>query len=565
MKIEKLSIRNYRTLQNVEIAFPSYYCAICGKNNSGKTNLIRVLRQFLRDTTTYYYMFPFEEKPRLSIKEDFPAWIQKDGASRSIQIDVCLDIHKISDEGLYQFLVDYLDVETPTEVLKLHLSISLTEGNSEPVVSASIDDKPVDQRKAKEVLQKIQSSPTALFHNSTDPEGFGQGASRAGSLRELDCPEIEDLDKSKNRLNNVLAKIAKRQQRGLGDLLGRLTERYKVGFSISEFDLDNFPYKLTLGDGGMNIPIENWGSGTQNQTQILMALFRAKQISERESAPSKITPVIVIEEPESFLHPSAQGEFGHLLQSLAEEFKVQVIVTTHSHYMLSTGSPECNVLLERKHVEKGRVHETYQVDTSGKLWMEPFAQALGLNNEHFSPWKDAFFSSAEKILLVEGETDKEYLKLLQSPEHKDNRLKFDGFIFPYNGKDQVNNRALLGLLKSRYKKFFITYDLDVDKELSKVFEEVGLQRGKHFLAVGQTAPGKQAIEGLIPDSIHSAVYGANVELVQQLASASPEHKKSAKSRLKRMLLDEFKRVAVPGEEYYGRFYGLAKKIDNAMS
>jgi len=48
---------------------------------------------------------------------------------------------------------------------------------------------------------------------------------------------------------------------------------------------------------------------------------------ESEPSASKITPVIIIEEPESFLHPSAQAEFGRVLHDFAEEFQVQVIVT----------------------------------------------------------------------------------------------------------------------------------------------------------------------------------------------------------------------------------------------
>lgn len=344
-----------------------------------------------------------------------------------------------------------------------------------------------------------------------------------------------------------------------------MKEKYKVGLSISTFDPDDFPYTLTLSDGSTDIPIESWGSGTQNQTMILMALFRAKQISDLESSASKITPILVIEEPESFLHPSAQGEFGHLIQTLAEEFKVQVIVTTHSQYMLSTDRPECNILLERQRAERGKLRETHIVDTAGERWMEPFALALGLDNEHFRPWRSALFSGAESILLVEGDTDKAYFEMLQDNAHGDCRLKFDGFIYPYEGRDQIKNRALLGLLKCRYKHFFITYDLDSDRELSKLFEDVGLQRGKHYLPIGQNTPGKDSIEGLLPEVVLQSIYGSNVDVVQQALSGNKDCREPARSRLKKLLLDEFKRVATPGEEFYGRFYAVAKKIDSAMS
>jgi putative ATP-dependent endonuclease of OLD family len=563
LKIARLKVQNYRSLADIEISFQSYYCAVSGKNNSGKTNVLRALRVFFRDQPPYFFVLGFDQKPRISVKEDYPAWALKDTASKSIQIEVDLEISRTSDEGLFQFVVDYIDIKNPPEVLSLRL-VTTTPETGELSVVATVNETSIDSRKAQEVLKKLQSSPSILFHNSTgSPEMPIMLSRRVGSLGELKNTERIELEKSKGRLNSTLTKIAKLHQRAVGELLGRLQDKYKVGFSISKFDPDDFPYSLTLGDGSTDIAIENWGSGTQNRTSILMALFRAKRTSEAETSPTRITPIIVIEEPESFLHPSAQGEFGRLIQSLAEEFKVQVIVTTHSHYMLSTDRPECNVLLERNS-EKGKLRETTIVDTSGDQWMEPFSLALGLDNEHFKPWKNALFSDSDQILLVEGETDQAYFELLRDESHGNSRFQFDGFIYPYNGRDQVKNRALLGLLKCRYKKFFITYDLDSDKELSKLFEELDLHRGKQFLPIGLNAPGKESIEGLLPDSILKSVYGNHVDLVQQLQSANKENRDSARSKLKKLLLEEFKKVAQPGDEYYGKFYAVAKKIDAAM-
>jgi len=101
----------------------------------------------------------------------------------------------------------------------------------------------------------------------------------------------------------------------------------------------------------------------------------------------------VIEEPESFLHPSAQAEFSRVLQDLSEELKVQVITTTHSPYMLSKDSPEANILLQR-HISYNQQRETERLDTSGEHWMEPFGLALGLNSEEFVRWRDLFLRKA---------------------------------------------------------------------------------------------------------------------------------------------------------------------------
>jgi len=227
------------------------------------------------------------------------------------------------------------------------------------------------------------------------------------------------------------------------------------------------------------------------------------------------------------------------------------------------GSPSSNILLRRKQ-DKGKLRATFQVDTAGEQWMEPFALTLGLDNDHFAPWKTALFNKADEILLVEGETDKEYFELLQLPEHGSMKLQFDGYIFPYNGRDSLKSRTLLNLIKSRYKRFIITYDLDSDRDLSKLLDELGFQKGKNYFAVGIAGNGRESIEGLLPDSVRKAVFGRELDLIQQSMSANKEQQTSAKNKLKKLLLEEFKNSAVPGDEFYGNFYTLVKKMNSAL-
>lgn len=558
MKLQALHARNYRTLEAVSLSFPTFYCAISGKNDSGKTNVLHVVQGLFKYQPLFH--FQLEDRSQFSVKDDFPRWLARDTSQKLIEINAELHIFRESDEGLYYFLVDYLDIKEPTDVLPLKIKLSITEEAPDGLAAVTINGFEADSRKAQEVLKKLQSSSAVLFHNSPTLDVPSFIARRTGLL-EIAADERQKLEAAKTKLNAALATIAKHHQKKIEELLGRLQDKHKIGFSISKFDPDEFLYSLTLGEG--DIPIDYWGSGTQNRTNILMTLFKARQITEMVASPSKITPIIIIEEPESFLHPSAQGEFGRLLQCLAEEFRVQVIVATHSPYMLSMGSQNSNVLLKRK-TDKGRLRATVVVDTSGDQWMEPFALALGLDNDYFVPWKNALFNKTDDILLVEGDTDKSYFEMLQGQDHGGSRLQFNGYIFPYNGRDNLKNRTLLNLIKSRYKRFFITYDLDADKDVSKLLDEMGFQRNKNYFAVGLAAPGKDSIEGLLPDSILKAVYGREVELVQQMGSGNKEHRETARNRLKKILLEEFKGTATPGSEFYGHFYALTKKINAAI-
>ena len=116
-------------------------------------------------------------------------------------------------------------------------------------------------------------------------------------------------------------------------MLGKLTERYDVEFSALEgYATRRMPLGINLKDKNVEVPLNDWGSGTQNRTYILMSILSANRIRTQQSPDDKITPIIVVEEPESFLHPSAQAEFGKLLQAISSELGLQIIASTHSPY-----------------------------------------------------------------------------------------------------------------------------------------------------------------------------------------------------------------------------------------
>lgn len=560
MRLTKLKIKNYRTIEDLTLSFPTYYAAICGKNDSGKSNVLRTIRAlFPSEGPGFFY------RESISFKEDLPKWLAKDAKDRSIEVDFDLTVDPQIDTGLHGFLTTYLKLKNGNAPLCLALHSSYTADSTEGVTSLQVAGQKVEALDAQNVMQKLQSSGVVLFHNSTDSRYpyFVEGRQRF--LSELSVGDNDRLDEAKTKLNNTVNRIAKRHQEEVGELLGRLKEKYTVGFTFPKIDPAQIPLAVTLGDARMSVALENWGSGTQNRTQILLNLFKARQVSQAEASASKVTPILVIEEPEAFLHPSAQAEFGNVLQELSEEFKVQVIVTTHSPYMLSQAEPSSNLLLERR-FERQKMRETQSVNTSGEKWMEPFGIALGIDNEQFLPWREALFSRHDKLLLVEGETDKEYFELLRDERHGNKALRFEGEILSYGGKETVKQRFLLNFIKNRYKKCFITFDLDVQEEVEPCLVDVGFEKDKHYSAIGADEPGKKAIKGLVPDSIRSAVYAANTALVDQAMNGSTgKEKNSAKNQLKKLILEHFKKTAVPGEEHYRGLYAVARHIDKALS
>lgn len=563
MRLSSLTIRNYRTLESLDLVLPSLYAAICGPNDSGKTNVVRAIRALVRGESPGPFVFSDEEE--FSLKDDYPKWKETEPAQREIAFEVAIELDKTRDTGFYQFVAKQLSIQEPEDPLRLSIAVAFRAERPEPAVVVTTAGSQYTDLNAQEVLKKLQSSRSILFHNSTETERryVYPGGSVAGHIREITSQHESLVASMKKTVNRGLAKISKSQQAEFEGLLGRLQTKYKVGLSMPAFDFGYLPFSITLGDRKFEVPLDDWGSGTRNRTLVLLALFRARQIGDSEPSAAKITPVIIVEEPESFLHPSAQAEFGRVLQDLAEEFQVQVIVTTHSPYLLNLRDPASNILLRRRSTYR-QLRETERVDTSDENWMAPFGQALGLDAEEFKPWKAMLLAGSDAILLVEGETDKEYFEMLRDQAHGANRLLVPGEVVSYEGTGALSNTVLLRFIKNRYRRFFVTFDLDAAERIEKTLKSLQLEKGTHYIPIGLSAPGKRNIEGLLPESVTTAVYGANPNLVQAATAGTKDEQDSAKNRLKKLLLDEFKNQATPGAEFFGNFYSLSKAINKGL-
>jgi putative ATP-dependent endonuclease of the OLD family len=564
MKIKQLNIRNYRTLESVDLDFPSSYTAICGPNDCGKTNVVRGIRALMKEAEPPFRVFNFEDEEEVSITDDFPKWKDTKATNREIQFELTLSVQRERDAGFVQFLTRQLSIKTDEPSIDIAIVVKYRSDSSEADVQVRCLGKEHTGIDAQEVLKRLQSSRSILFHNSGQIDTPMPFRMSGGGYIRTASPEHEPLVASmKATVNRGLAKISKSHQKDLEDLLGRLETKYKVSLSMPAFDFVSVPFNVTLGQKKCEVPLDDWGSGTKNRTLILLTLFRAKQLGDSQPSASKITPVIIIEEPESFLHPAAQAEFGRILHDLAEEFEVQVIATTHSPYLLNIDDPACNVLLSRRTLYK-QLRETERVDTTGDNWMKPFGLALGLESEEFKPWKELILSGSDAILLVEGDTDRQYFEMLKDPEHGAHRLDFSGEIVSYGGTGSLQNTVLLRFIKNRYRRLFVTYDLDAEKHLEKTLTGLGLERKKHYTPVGLNTPGKRNIKGLLPEAITTSVYGAHPSLVQEAMQGTKDEQESARNKLKKLLLEEFKKKASPGPEYFGNFYPLIKTINSAL-
>ena len=568
MIIKKLKVQNYRTLENVEVEFKGYYTAISGKNNAGKSNIIRVIRGILNRGIrfrirggSYFGMEGFDWN------DDVTNW--KKTSKEDISIELSIEIHKESDAAIYRFLTDFIfkDIDTirTSECEELKISFIKKSDNASAYKIFLGEREIEDNYQKQEVLKRLKNTECLIFHNSTN-RGFGpfdENPDRVSNF--VSANEFIKINQKRDELLKLVQKSLRSHQTELTNLLGNLEEKYEVSLSTRGLNFESESIDISLKEKGADISLDDWGSGTKNRTLIFLNILNAKRAQQMEEGmeSDKITPVILIEEPESFLHPQAQAEFGRILQDLANNLQIQIIVTTHSPYLLCFKSPEANILLERDLKPKSKDTSSQIIDTHSDSWYEPFVNALGINATDFGPMKDLIFSETPKILLVEGPIDKEYFQYFQDEKFSTNALRSDIEIFAYDGADNAKNTILMNFIKKKFKKVVLTADLDRYLDIKKSVTSIGFTENRDLFAIGKNAVGKRCIEGLIPQSSWSTVLSQNSELAQIITLENGKEQKSAKNEIKKKLLDDFKETPI-SDTSHGDFYSIIKKINKAF-
>lgn len=531
MRIRRIKARNYRTLEDLELRFSDNYCTLSGRNNAGKSAVIRLLIGLLHPAI----YDPWELKEEvLRYKDDKTQWVKDNNL---IEVTFELLLSRSDDPALISFIERISSKALPGDLIVLTATYIQAETGS-ATRRMTIQNEDVDDKAAREIEKRLQGSNLLFLYNSTSPhEAFYYAGGRRFMYYDFEMSKEEQkaLETAAKALERSLKTLAKEHMHGLKEMLGKLTDRYDVELSPPEgYATRRMPLGINLRDRHVEVPIMDWGSGTQNRTRILMAILRASRIKNRGSAEEKITPIVVIEEPESFLHPSAQAEFGRVLRDIAGEVGIQIIATTHSPYMLNQEEPASNILLTRV-VEKGRVGKTVTLATGDEKWMTPFADHLGISSSEFTRIRDIFASGHQKVLLVEGQLDQAYFEFLRAHQLECEKLLSDVEVVAYGGKDTLKNTVLVKFVLSRFERVFVTYDLDAEGECSSAHTRAGLSDDDH-LALGRNTPGRDCIEGLLPDQVLSAVNGREVDLVMKLTS---QERRKAKEELKQKYLEEF--------------------------
>lgn len=259
---------------------------------------------------------------------------------------------------------------------------------------------------------------------------------------EIDTDDMETTVKT--QLEGVLQKVTDK----INDVV-RSTEKVKpkVDFDWSKLISTSFVSDAT----GNDLPLSSRGDGFRRIT--MMSYFEYLAETERTDATQQI--IFGFEEPETFLHPSAQENLFDKLNSLSEN-GYQVITSTHSPTIVGN-TKRHNII----HISKP--NNTYTLNQTAIDFKE-LAIDLGIKPDNtFTP----LFSTSRLLFLVEGIDD------VKAMHHKATLYKQAGLIpqtfeelnvniIPIGGCGGVKHWVNLDLFTKLEKPFFIF--LDSDKE-----------------------------------------------------------------------------------------------------
>lgn len=242
----------------------------------------------------------------------------------------------------------------------------------------------------------------------------------------------ENLKKDDSKLSSMLVtlnEMANDVKKEIGEELDKTTNKLQENISniFPEHSIDIDPQAgkldvdkilaagthLRIADSsGLFYPLANQGSGLQRAFlwSALEALADTGIKINKKVLGDEEPRILLIEEPESFLHPPAIRAAREALYKIADLPNWQVMITTHSPIFIDVSKPHTTIVrVEKRKDSATKIFSTdkaqFDVNERERLQM--------IRNCH--PTINEFFFS-EKVILVEGDTEQVVFSVLKNED-----------------------------------------------------------------------------------------------------------------------------------------------------
>jgi putative ATP-dependent endonuclease of the OLD family len=415
MKIQTLSIKNFRSIRELVIQLPNV-CALVGPNNAGKTNILEAMRRVLMPEygprATHFseddvYLRDPDKDIEIAVTFGIPISYARLKNAEPVQIatlQFTFDRYKRGDsKGQRRLEQQCLGIEGQALMVQKTYGATGKRPDFEPLTSIPQevrDQVPfihigIDRSLAEQLPRARFSLLRRMFE---DIDWNLRAPSQTVQVRQSDgtTKTVTRLQHFRTLIERAMSLLKTEEFNELERAIKRnALEHLGLDAAADDIDLYFTPmdtmdfYKsldLVVREGDFAISATEMGGGMQNA--IVLAILRAFEETRRQGA------IILVEEPEMFLHPQMQRSLYTTLQRLGKTN--QIIYTTHSPHFVSIPDYR-NVLLVRRSKDAGTT-VTHSNLPDAEWRREKLRQAL-------DPERSELFF-ARRILVVEGDTER---------------------------------------------------------------------------------------------------------------------------------------------------------------
>jgi putative ATP-dependent endonuclease of OLD family len=388
MKLVTFSIRNYRSIGEAYKLSLGNYTVLVGPNNEGKSNIVKAIALSLSVLTKSQ---PYQRTRRSPIRyhtsrfhfdydwpRDFPVSLQtRYPTGRS---EFTLEFQLIPDD--FQKFREQVGVNLTTN-LKVKLGFGPEDVSLEVLMKGR--GKKTLNSKRKEVGDFIRKHVSSQYISALRPSEMALEI--VNGLIEGELYSLEDNQQYKALIQQlqqlqepILNNIAQKLKTTVSDFVPGVRDVQITNERLSRAFRSSFNIMV---DDGANTELASKGDGIISLTTMSLM----KHVSEESLGEKSL--ILLIEEPESHLHPEAIHGLRQVLKDISKQ--QQVIITTHSPILVEREQIAANIL-----VLSGRAEKARQI--------EQIREALGIQMADN-------LVGAYVVLLVEGEEDRDLLTL----------------------------------------------------------------------------------------------------------------------------------------------------------
>ena len=405
--LSEITIRNFKSIRILTIEL-SPFTPLVGYNNAGKTNIIEGIMWLLRKTSLGDSSF-----------NDINRSVEVEGVISGINQDIIDQLPENHRASILPFLTDnkliIKRVQTlpnlPLGQIKLYVK--------DPAHSGEPNEWRLNPTGIDQAIQSLLPEPIHIgaMENAEEDVSKSKSTTTIGKLLgeiigPIQASYTEQVQTALNGIKELLDADGTSRASELVAFdteVNRKVESFFPGVNI-KVHVPTPELKEVFSKGTIKVfenlnplgrDVSALGHGAQRSIQ--MALVRHLADIKRESGEHVSNTLLLIDEPELYLHPQAIEVLRDALKTLSKE-GYQVIFSTHSPLTLTSADVE-NTLLIRKNDEVG----TFKRNSLKTSIVRVLATHPSQTTILFTLSNSSNILFAEKIILAEGKTENKLL------------------------------------------------------------------------------------------------------------------------------------------------------------